>query len=488
MPQRPLRFAIVGGGVTGLAAAHRLAKLAPQAAITLFESDSRLGGVLETHRQEGFLLERGADSLLTKHHWAIDLCQELDLEDQLIPTNTEHRRALVVHQGKLHRVPEGFVLMRAGRLLPILRTPVLSLLGKLRLLTEPWRGHPDALHQAEYDESVASFARRRLGRETLQRLVQPLLAGIYTADPEKLSLAATMPEFLDAERQHGSLRRAIAVAKREQADTTAADDHSSGARYGQFVSLRDGMGSLIDALRQNISGVDVRLETQVTSVCRNTEGQWAIRTAQGEQPDPFGGVLIATPAPLGAKLLEPFDPRLSTLLRKISYASSAVVNLAYRRDQIAHALNGFGFVVPAIERRKILAASFSSVKFPGRVPDAQVLVRAFFGGAMQREVVELPDDELQRWAESELGELLGIQGEPSLVDIVRWRGRMPQYHVGHVQLVDGIESQVAQHSGLELAGNAYRGVGIGCCIHSAQSAAERLVVPSHGTPSAIAAI
>jgi len=469
------RFAVLGGGITGLTAAYRLSQLAPRASVEVFEASGLLGGVLSTHHEEGYLVEHGADSFLKKLPWAVELCEELGLGDELLPTNPSGRRALVVRNGCLHPVPEGFVILQPHRMIPMLFTRLLSWSGKLRLLRESWIGSPKEMQQADYDESVASFATRRLGKETFERLVQPLLAGIYTADPHQLSLAATMPEAIEALRKHGSLTRAaIEKSKQDAARDEESESQASGARYASFVTLRRGLGQLIETLAERLPTEKIHLNTAIRSLTKDENQQWIVHPEGGDPREPYDGVIVALPAPRAAAIVENVDERLGELLRKISYASSAIVCMLYRRDQIAHDLNGFGLVVPTIEKKSIIAASFSSVKFPGRAPDDQVLVRVFLGGAMQPELVDLPNEKLQALAQVDLHELLGITGQPLRTDVVRWQEKMPQYHVGHVQLVDAVEKRVADLEGLELAGNAYRGVGIPQCVRSGDTAARRL--------------
>jgi len=457
-------------------AAFRLTQQMPRCRLTLFEASARLGGVLDTRREDDRLIERGADSFMTKLPHALDLCRELGLEDQLLPTNELHRRALVVRSGKLHHVPEGFVLMRAARLAPILRSGILSWRGKLRLMLEPWMPVPEAASRPDFDESVADFATRRLGRETLQRLVQPLLAGIYTADPALLSLAATMPEFLEAQREHRSLAQAMRAGFFDSDQSgQQAEERSSGARYGAFVTLSDGVGSLVQALADRLQSIERHLGCQIDSISPATAGGWDVEPAEGRRHGPFDGLIVATPAPQAARLLNVVDSQLVKLLETIPCSSSSVVSLVYPRSRIDHPLDGFGLVVPEIERRQILAASFSSVKFPGRATADEVLIRVFFGGALHPELAELPDDRLLQLAQMELSQLVGARGEPLLVDIARWQSRMPQYLVGHLKRVEAIENRLQDLPGLELAGNSYRGVGLPQCIRSGQEAAERLL-------------
>ena len=471
---RPPRIAVVGGGITGLAAAHRLRKLLPHAELQLFEASDRLGGPLFTIAHDDSLLEQGADSFLIKTPFALDLCRELDLADELIPTNEQHRRALVVRDGRLVPVPEGFVLMKPQNLGAMLKSPLLSPLGKLRLLAEPLALVPAEVNQPGYDESVASFATRRLGREAYERLVEPLIAGVYVADARKLSLAATYPEFLEAERQHGSLWRSVRQARALARRDGESSAPQTAARYGQFITLRGGLRMLVDALVDKLPAKGLRLRTPVMQVDRHPANRWTIKTAPGAPLEHFDGVLIAAHAPQAAPLLKNCDAEIARELASIEYASSAVVTLVYHRQDIDHPLDGFGIVVPAVERRPIVAASFLTVKFPGHSPPGRAIVRVFSGGVLQPEVVDRDDQSLIAAAKQQLAELIGASGEPIETHVMRWRDAMPQYHVGHVARVESIEQRVAGHPGLELAGNAYRGVGIPQSIHSGRQAAERL--------------
>ena len=455
----PPRVAVIGGGVSGLAAAHRLTEILPHAELALFEAADRLGGVLETVRRDGFLVERSADSFITKYPWATDLCRRIGLSDQLVPTNESRRRALVVRGGELMRVPDAFVLMTPNKAWSILATRVLSWRGKLRLLAEPFV--PRRKGSELGDESVGSFATRRLGREAYERLVQPLLGGIHTADADRLSMAATFPEFMAQEQYHGHLLRGRSALA------------ESGARYGMFVAPRDGVSSLVRAIAARLRDGVVRLNTPVMELTRGESGRWQVELGDG-RAESFDAVIVALPAPAAAKLLVKLDGELSAELAAIEYASCAVVCSAYRREQFGRPPDGFGFVVPRIEQRPIIAASFASEKFPGRAPQGEVLIRAFIGGALAPALAELPADELQRIAHQELASLMHVSGLPLWSEVVRWRASMPQYHVGHLQRVAQIESRVAQLHGLELAGNAYHGVGIPQCIHSGETAAERV--------------
>jgi oxygen-dependent protoporphyrinogen oxidase len=514
----PRRVAVVGGGITGLAAAHRLRELDPSLEVHVFEAGPRLGGVIQTRRIGDFLVECGPDNFITNVPWGVELCRRLELLDELLPTDAAHRRALVVRRGRLLPIPEGFTLMSPGKLWPVLTTRLLSPWGKVRLMCEYFI--PRRRNRAE--ESLAAFARRRLGREVYQRLVEPLVAGIYTADPEQLSVQAALPRFAEMEQTHGSLIRAARREARRASSARGTASPESGARYGLFVTLRDGMSRLVDALAARLGEASIHLRSAVQTIARDPQGRWQVPVVgaagnrsptldprgasnpcgqsaelpqpatgpcsaeESQRPSPasepatvqthvFDGVLLAVPAYWAAEQLRGLDPLLADGLAQIPYASSAVVSLGYARTQIAHRLDAFGVVVPHAEQRPMLAASFSSVKYPGRAPAGQVLIRVFLGGALNPQVLDGDDAQLQRIAHEELSALLGIAGDPLMACVCRWPRSMPQYHVGHLERLALIQQRLTQWPTLQLAGAAYEGVGIPACIHQGERAAERLV-------------
>lgn len=452
-----------------MAAAHRLHQLDPAAHICLLESSDRLGGVIRTEQIDGYLVERSADSFITNPATALDLCRQVGLADELIGTDRRYRTAYVVHRGRLVKLPEGFALMTAARAWPVVTTRLLSWPGKARLALEPLI----AARRAVGDESFASFAQRRLGREAYERIVQPLVSGIYTADPERLSMQAALPRFVEMEQRHGSLLRAARREARQQSTGT-------GARYHLFMTPRRGLSSLIDAIAAQLSDGSLCLRHRVTQLSPRAEGGWQVSLAgpTGAQQQTFDAVVLATATTHAAELIDEFDGALAQELRGIEYAGCSIALVGVRREQIAHPLDAFGFVVPEIERRKILSASFSSIKFPGRAPEGRVLVRVFVGGACHPQLQALDDRELRRLVLEELGQLIGLSGEPELFQVARWDRKMPQYHLGHCQRVERIEQLVAQQAGLALAGNGYRGVGIPLCIADGQRAAERIAAQS----------
>lgn len=462
------RVAVIGGGISGLAAANRVRELDQSVGPTLFESSGRLGGVLQTERRDGWLIEQSADMFTTREPWAMDLCRRIGIANELIETDSRFRRAFVVHRGRLVPVPEGFTLMSPAKVWPILTTPILSPLGKLRLACErliPGR-------RAAADESLESFTVRRFGREAFDRLIQPLIGGIYTADPAKLSMQATLPQFVELERRFGSLIRGMRT-KATAGQGTGDGGQGTGARYGQFVAPRDGMQRLVDAVAARLPTGCVRLNAAVERI--EYANGWKIYFSGGSESNEFDELILASPGAVSSRLLASVDGELASLIGRIPQAGCSVAVLGVRRDQIAHPLDGFGFVAPAIENRRIIAGSMASVKFSGRAPEGKVLLRVFVGGALQPELGELPDEQIRRIVMEELRELIGLGGQPEFCEIVRWSGMMPQYHVGHLDLVRQIEDRAAAVPHFALAGNAYRGVGIPFCVRSGELAAEKVV-------------
>ena len=472
------RIAVIGGGLSGLAAAHRLIELTGKSAsveTTLFEASPRLGGIVGTLQIGDYLVDTGADSFLTNKPGAVGLCKRLGLEHRLVATNPRYRGAHVLYDGRPVRVPDGFQLVSPSAVWPMVTTPLLSPWGKLRMLMECLipRGH-------FADESLAHFVRRRLGREALDRLVQPLVGGIYTSDPEKLSMAATIPRFLEMEAEYGSLIRAAFAQKKRDKQTAAkaSDTTSSGARYGLFAALAGGMEELAAALRSKVeAGCRVRKETPVVSIHTTNNaainGQTGYRISLKNAPDEdFDAVIVATTAHQASKMLSGLNATMASELQGIEYASSAIVVSAHKLSNVRHPLNSFGLVVPHCERRRILATSFSSRKFPVRAPADAVLMRTFVGGAMQPELYDLDDDQLKQLVSEELRDIFGVQGAPEFALVVRYPRAMPQYHVGHLDRVARIDAQASLHPGLAFAGNALRGVGVPDAISSGESAAE----------------
>jgi oxygen-dependent protoporphyrinogen oxidase len=456
-----LRVAVVGGGISGLAAAHRLVERRGDAAVdvVLLEASERLGGTIETEHRDGFTIEHGPDSILTEKPWAVELCRRIGMADELVGTREGERRTLVVHRGRLVPLPEGFLLLAPTNPWAVAASPLFSWHGKLRMLLDlvlPRR--VDAS-----DESLADFVRRRLGREVLERVAQPLVGGIYTADAERLSLAATMPRFQELERRH----RSLILGLRAQAPARGG----AGARYGLFVAPAAGMGALVTALARRLPEGTVRLRTPVVALTREGDA-WRLRV--GAETVVADAVILAAPAHTVATLLTPIDLLLGRALAAIEYASSVTVTLAYRTAD-APRLEGFGFVVPAVEGRTLIACTYASRKYPGRAPDGHELVRAFLGGATAAEAVGWPEERLVATVRAELEALLDLRARPLLTRVDRHPRSMPQYAVGHLERVEAIERRVRALPALALAGAAYRGVGIPDCVRGGEAAADAVL-------------
>ncbi len=461
------RIAIIGAGITGLAAAHRIGELAASrempVEVTILERGTRAGGPLKTIRRDGFTIELGADSFLTEKPAAADLARRLGLEKDLIPTQERFRRTYVVHDGKLVEIPEGFSLLAPTHLGPVMKSSLFSPAAKLRIAMEPFVPR----RKEEGDESLASFVTRRLGREVLDRVAQALAGGIYTADPNHLSVAATMPRFVEMERRYGSLIRGLQAGEKTRASSSAG---TSGARWSLFLSMRNGMGSLADALAARVSA-SLRFGAEVIEISHRNGG-WTVAMADGASIE-ADAVICAAPAFAAARFIRAADAELADVLGKIAYASAAVVIMAFRESDFPDPPRAFGFVVPISENRKIIAGSFSSLKYEGRAPTGAILARAFAGGVLQKEMMTLADEAIVSASRDEFRQLLGVTAPPSIVEVQRWPDSMPQYDVGHLDRVAAIEAAAARLPRLFLAGAAYRGVGIPDCIRSGEEAARR---------------
>lgn len=462
------RIAVVGGGIAGLSAAYRLRELSPESDVVVLEASDRTGGILTTERRDGFVIEHGADSILTEKPWARALAERLGLHDQMISTSPEQHGAYVVCRGKLERIPEGFSLMAPSRWEPTLRSPILSARGKARLLMEPMIP-PDPPHD---DESLSSFVKRRMGSEVLERLAQPLVGGIYGSDPDRLSLHATMPRFVTMEREHGSVVKGLQHAASSSQSSGARTSQTSGVRYGMFFSFKDGMQTLPDALASRLSS-QIRLRRPVERIER--VGQGFVVHGQNYDTAEYDAVIVATAGPAAAHLLSTLDAALGEGLSAINHGSTATVSYAWKRSEVPHALDAYGFVVPHRERRRVMACTWSSQKWQGRAPAGFVLLRAFFGGHADQAVVNRSDAELIDAGRDELRQLLGIEAVPSFARCARQHYAMPQYTLGHLQRARSIDGLVAQHRGLALAGNTLHGVGIPDAVREGEHAAERIL-------------
>jgi protoporphyrinogen/coproporphyrinogen III oxidase len=465
------RVVVVGGGIAGLAAAHRLVELNNEKSldleVMLVEASPRLGGVIATEKIGDFNVEAGPDSFITEKPWALRLCERLGLASRLVSTQAANHKIYVVHKGKLQALPEGFFLLAPTRFWPFVQTPLFSLGGKLRMAAEIFlpRG------AMEGDESLGAFVRRRFGAEALDRVAQPLVGGIYAADPDQLSLSATMPRFKEMERTRRSV---ILSMVSEQMRRARNRETGSGARWSLFVTLAGGMQELVESIASRLAGC-VRLNTPVTRLVRDAEKSLWHMTTRGNESFEAKGVILATPAFRTGDMLDHVAPPAARDLQQITYASTATVSLAYRKEDFPKSLDGFGFIVPAMESRKIMACTFSSLKYPGRAPEGYVLLRAFVGGSLQPNLFQDDDATMVKNVRAELASLLGVTAQPSFSRLSRHLDSMPQYLVGHEGRIRRIETALDRFPTLALAGSAYHGVGISDCVRSGEAAAEKVI-------------
>jgi len=463
------RIAIIGGGISGLAAAFELAELRQNASAAveyvLYEGSSRFGGVLQTEHIDGCSVEAGPDSFITEKPWATDLCRTLGLGDQLIGSNDADRKTYILTKGRLVEMPDGLMFMVPTKIMPTVLSPLFSWKTKLRMAKE-------LFHPRNYgpDESVASFVERHYGSEMVDRLADPLLSGVYGGEAASLSLRAVLPRFHDMEDSHGSLGRAMLASRKKM---------SAGPRKPAsplFTSLKNGMQHLAETVVPRLNGT-LLLNTPVQAL-QLEAGGWVV--SAGMQSDYFDAVIIALPAPAAAQVLRIASPELAAELAAIQYSSSITVGLGYDRQVRESLPPGFGFLVPRSEGKKLLAATFVHNKFPHRAPEDRALLRCFFAGRNAESVWPLSDDHIIGIVRNELQQILGpqingLRAEPLFARVYKWKSAMAQYGVGHLDRLDRIERLRQQLPGLALAGNAYRGIGVPDCIRSGRDAASQVV-------------
>lgn len=460
---------IVGGGITGLSAAYYVQKKARDAGVplryTLLERAPVLGGKIVSEKENGFLVEGGPDCFLTRKPWALALCRELGLSDDLLGTNEARRKVFVLSGGRLHPLPEGVMLIVPTRFLPFATSRLISIPGKLRMgmdLFIPRRNE-------DGDETLASFVRRRLGKEALEKIAEPLLSGIHVSDPERLSLKSSFPRLMDVERKYGSLIRGMLAAKR----TIDQHGNGSGPRLPMFMTLRGGMGQLVDALRCKLDAGSLRTECEAVSLrSLGADGPpYELLTQSGARLR-ADAVILATPSDVTARLLDRFAPVLAASLDGIRYVSTAVVSLGYRPQPGLSPLDGFGFIIPKTEGRRITACTWSSTKFDYRAPQDHQLVRCFIGGPGREEMVDLDDEALLQVVRDDLAEIMDLRAHPDLVRIFRWHKVNPQYDLDHLERVNQMRADAKVHGGLFLAGSSYDGVGVPDCVRQAEEAVD----------------
>jgi oxygen-dependent protoporphyrinogen oxidase len=466
------QLVIIGGGIAGLSAAYYATKKFPEAQITVIESSNQWGGKISTDRvtfDDGqFIIEGGPDSFLVMKPYASALCKELGLSERLHGTNPNQKNTYVLHRNKLEPLPDGLSMMIPTNVQAILKSHLVSWFGKARMgldFIQPAKNIND-------DESLGSFVSRRLGREAYENLIEPLMSGIYAGDGDQLSLASTFPYLRDLEIKYGSLARG-ALQMRKQSNGKSVQGSRSA-----FLTPTTGLAEIVEKLVESLkSKVDPRLNTKVLRILAlgqvegtNYQSQYQVELETGETLE-ADSIILATPAFVSGTLLASFDPVLASVLTSIPYASTATVSLAYRQSDLTRELDGYGYVIPRREGRKALACTWTSTKFPHRAPAGYALIRVFVGRAGQ----DIPwnENDLLALAKEELNLTLGIKAEPILSRVFMWNKAMPQYNLGHPEILKRIDATLENHPGLALAGNGYRGIGIPDCIHSGELAVER---------------
>ncbi len=467
---RVKRVAIVGSGVSACACAVALKEKGID--FTLFEKESQPGGKLLTEKLDGFLVEGGPDSFLPEKYWTVDLIRKVGLEDELLCSNDEFKGTYIYSGGRLHRLPEGVMLMVPTMITPLLKSSLISWPGKIRMGLEFFLPRK----KDNVDESLAQFVTRRLGKECLEKIAEPLVAGIHTSNPDNMSILAIFPRFVEMERKHGSLIKGMLAALKKM---PPADPSKRKMTY--FMSLKEGMQQLTDTCLAAIGRERIKTSSEITRVQKVGNGyRLVLRGKEGqgelfhERAELFDEVVLTTPAYVTSELVRDMDAELSTRLLAMEWSSTATISIAFRKEDIKVKLPGFGFIVPKVENRRINATSWSSIKWSFRAPDDYLLLRSFVGGGHHEELVFEDDAKLVSIVIDELRSIAGIDATPVFSKVYRWVKGMPKYTVGHLERLAVIDELKASHPGLHLIGCSYRGIGIGDCVKSGFDAAAEI--------------
>ncbi|MFO0841286.1 MAG: protoporphyrinogen oxidase [Gemmataceae bacterium] len=448
------RVVVVGAGISGLSLAYRLQALCPAGEVLVLDGASRVGGTIDTVRREGFLVEAGPNGFPDTNPSTLDLAGSLGLADQLLhASEAAARNRFLLLNGRLRLLPAG--------LTSFLGSDLLSWVAKVRLLTERFRPG----RRGDGEESVHAFARRRVGDEVARTLVDPFVTGILAGDPKLLSAQAAFPRLAGWEREFGSVLKGLAAARRQRLQQGVA------GRAGKLWSFRDGLRTLVEALASRLRTPPL-LGVAATSI-RRRPGGWRV-TAEGHDGWDADAVALTCPAYRQAELLREIDPAITQHLAGIAYNRVVVVGLGYRRDDVPHCLDGFGYLSPQRERRDVLGVQWCSSIYADRAPPGRVLLRAICGGWHRGDVVDWPDDRLVAAVRAELARAVGVRVAPVFIQVTRWPRAIPQYHVGHLARIEAIERRLQGHPGLFVGGNAYRGVAINDCVEQAGRQAAKV--------------
>lgn len=481
------KVAVIGAGTAGLAAALKLLEVAQSRDemldVVVYEKDGRVGGKIVTEKVETeagtFIVDGGSDTFLSSKPAVHRLARRLGIYDEELATDDNRKKTLIAKRGRLYPMPDGVMQFAPTKFWPFATTPLFSWPGKIRagldLLIPKKRVPAGTLN----DETLESLITRRMGQEILDRLAEPIVGGVHASDPAVMSLAATFPNLLDMEQKYGCLIRGF-LAQRKAAEQ-ARRDHPPvpGAKPKTFfMSFNEGMQQFIDALADKVGRERIATGIRVSALEASTgeTHRWQLTLSDG-RVDSVDGVVIATEVWAARDLLGEVDGLLAETLGEIPTSSSATVSVAFRESEIGIDLNAFGVLCPMVENRALMAATYSSTKWPGRAPQGYVLLRGFLGGPHNQEIMESSDGELEDTVLSEFRSLLGVSpaAQPLFTRVFRWTGGMPQYTLGHLDRISLIEARVAKISGVGLAGGAYRGVGVPNCVESGERAAEKVL-------------
>lgn len=473
---------IIGGGISGLSTAYFLKEEAKKVGTlldcTVLEAGPYWGGKIRTNYVNGRIIEGGPDSFLTSKPWALKLCEQLGLGPQLINTNQTHSKTFTYSRGRLREFPQGLVAFLPTKLRPLFRNGLMSWPGVLRMAGDWFLPAPKG---PQVDESLAVFFSRRLGREAFDRLIEPLVAGIYAGDADELSLAATFPRFRELEQKYGGLIKGM-LAQRKGQPSVNSTGHSSRSL---FVTLRGGLTDLVTNVVEQLvnQGVTMKVNTRVAGL-KAQQGHPGhprfVVALDDETTLTADGVVLATPAFVSAQLLTSVCTEAAQLLEQIPYASTATVSLVYEKADVGHLLNGFGFVVPRIEQKSLIAGTWSSMKWEGRANPEECLVRCYLGGRGRDAIFDLSDHEMISCVQRDLRTIVGIHEEPMYVEVYRWNQGMPQYVIGHLDRLKALSRAMEPYSGLYLTGAAFEGVGIPDCIRHANQTAVTMAMYLQG--------
>ena len=471
------KIAIVGGGIAGLAAAYKVTRAADaghDVEFVLVEKGPRLGGKIATEHVDGFVIDGGPDCFLTEKPAIHRIAKLLGIFDDELPTDESRKRTYILSRGRLHDLPDGVMMFAPTKFWPFATTSLFSWPGKVRmgmdLLIKPKPAGPEGPE----DETLESFVVRRMGRECLDRLAEPLVGGVHASDPARMSLAATFPRLLEMEQNYGGMIKGFYAARKKVAEMRKKYPPKPGAKPRTFFTSFDrGMQYLTDAMADAAGRDGMRTGAAVTGLAQTGAG-WMLDLEDGTRVD-ADAVILATESWAAEELVRPVDTAIADALAGIDHSSSATVSLAFEESEVGIDMNAFGVLCPLVEGRALMAATLSSTKWPGRAPEGKVLLRGFVGGPHNQAIMAESDDRLAEIVLSELREVLGVKGEPLFSRVFRWEKGMPQYTLGHLDRVEAIETRSGEVPGLALAGGSYRGVGLPNCVESGERAVSKVL-------------